>query len=128
MGLKHELTKLRMMWTHFMGRKKGGAKCKHFIVLTIKIYQEKVVGLKKIQSWYHHILYLKSTNCCMMKFFNFLISTMFSVRLHGRNACYVIFWNIAPKHWIYMDRGYCNSFYFYLFHKAFKALIILKKK
>jgi hypothetical protein len=36
------------------------------------------------------------------------------VRLHGRNACYVIFWNIAPKHWIYMDRGYCNSFYFYL--------------
>jgi hypothetical protein len=32
------------------------------------------------------------------------------VRLHGRNACYVIFWNIAPK---YMDRGYCNSFYFY---------------
>ena len=36
------------------------------------------------------------------------------VRLHGQNACYVIFWNIAPKHWIYMDRGYCNSFYFYL--------------
>jgi hypothetical protein len=26
----------------------------------------------------------------------------------------VIFWNIAPKHWIYRDRGYCNSFYFYL--------------
>jgi hypothetical protein len=26
MGLKHELTKLRMMWTHFMGRKKGGGK------------------------------------------------------------------------------------------------------
>jgi len=24
MGLKHELTKLKMMWTHFMGRKKGG--------------------------------------------------------------------------------------------------------
>ncbi len=37
------------------------------------------------------------------------------VRLHGgRNACYAIFWNIAPKHWIYIDRGYCNSFYFYL--------------
>jgi len=34
------------------------------------------------------------------------------VRLHGQNGCYVIFWNIAPKHWIYMDRGYCNSFYF----------------
>ena len=35
------------------------------------------------------------------------------------NGCYVIFWNIATKHWIYilymyMDRGYCNSFYFYL--------------
>ena len=25
------------------------------------------------------------------------------VRLHGGNACYVIFWNIAPKHWIYKD-------------------------
>ena len=24
MGFKHELTKLRMMSTHFMGRKKGG--------------------------------------------------------------------------------------------------------
>ena len=35
------------------------------------------------------------------------------VRLHDQNACYVIFWNIAPKHWIYMDTGYCNSFYFY---------------
>ena len=29
-----------------------------------------------------------------------------------QNACYVIFWNIAPKHWIYMDTGYCNSFSF----------------
>lgn len=36
------------------------------------------------------------------------------VRLHGRNACYVIFWNIAPKHWIYMKTGYCNLFYFCL--------------
>jgi len=36
------------------------------------------------------------------------------VRLHGQNACYVIFWNIAPKHWIYMNTGYCNSFYFCL--------------
>jgi hypothetical protein len=36
------------------------------------------------------------------------------VRLYGQNACYVIFWNIAPKHWIYMDTRYCNSFYFYL--------------
>ena len=26
----------------------------------------------------------------------------FGVRLHGQNACYVIFWNIAPKHWIYI--------------------------
>ena len=36
MGLKHELTKLRMMWTDFMGQKKGGggAKCKHFIVFS----------------------------------------------------------------------------------------------
>ena len=24
MGLKHELTKLRMMWTDLMGQKKGG--------------------------------------------------------------------------------------------------------
>ena len=24
MGLKHELTKLRMMWTDVMGQKKGG--------------------------------------------------------------------------------------------------------
>ena len=30
------------------------------------------------------------------------------------NILSIIFWNIAPKHWIYMDRGYCNSFYFYL--------------
>jgi hypothetical protein len=37
-----------------------------------------------------------------------------SIRLHGQNGCYVIFWNIAPKHWIYMDRGYCNSFHFYV--------------
>jgi hypothetical protein len=36
------------------------------------------------------------------------------MRLHGQNACYVIFWNIAPKHWIYMDTGYCNTFYFCL--------------
>jgi hypothetical protein len=36
------------------------------------------------------------------------------VGLHGQNACYVVFWNIAHKHWIYMDRGYCNSFNFYL--------------
>ena len=36
------------------------------------------------------------------------------VRLHGQNACYVIFGNIAPKHWIYMDNGYCNSFSFSL--------------
>ena len=35
MGLKHDLTKLRMMYTHFMGRKKrGGAKCKHLIVFS----------------------------------------------------------------------------------------------
>jgi hypothetical protein len=46
---------------------------------SIKIYQKKCVGLKKIQSWYHHILYLKSTNCRMMKFFKFLISTIFSI-------------------------------------------------
>jgi hypothetical protein len=36
------------------------------------------------------------------------------VRLHGQNACYVIFWNITPKHWKYMDTGYCNSLYFCL--------------
>jgi hypothetical protein len=36
------------------------------------------------------------------------------VRLHGPNTCYVIFWDIAHKHWIYMNRGYCNSFHLYL--------------
>jgi hypothetical protein len=38
MGQKHELTKLRMTWTHSMGQTKkegaGGAKCKHFIVFS----------------------------------------------------------------------------------------------
>ena len=43
-----------------------------------------------------------------------MLQMHFGVRLHGQNACYVIFWNIAPKHWIYMDTGYCNSFYFCL--------------
>ena len=36
------------------------------------------------------------------------------VRLHGPITCYVIFWNIAHQHWIYMNRGYCNSFHLYL--------------
>ena len=39
-------------------------------------------------------------------------------------ACYVIFWNIAPKHWIYMDRGYCNSFYFYLWLYSYWGYVI----
>ena len=30
--IKHKLTKLRMLWTHFMRQKKGRLKCKHFIV------------------------------------------------------------------------------------------------
>jgi hypothetical protein len=47
-----------------------------------------------------------------------------SVRLHGQDACYVIFWNIAPKHWIYMDRGYCNSFYFYLWLSNYWEYVI----
>ena len=35
------------------------------------------------------------------------------VRLHGQNACYVIFWNIAPKHWIYNgQRGIATHFIF----------------
>jgi hypothetical protein len=34
MGLKHELTKFRMMWTGFMGQNIGGTKCKHFIVFS----------------------------------------------------------------------------------------------
>ena len=38
MGLEHELTKLRMIWTHFMGQKGSGAKCKHFIVFNYEIY------------------------------------------------------------------------------------------
>jgi hypothetical protein len=38
--------------------------------------------------------------------------------------CKVIFWNIAPKHWIYMDRGYCNSFYFYLWLYNYWAYVI----
>ena len=25
-----------------------------------------------------------------------------------QNACYVIFWNIVPKHWTYKDIGYRN--------------------
>ena len=50
------------------------------------------------------------------------------VRLDGRNACYVIFWNIASKYWLYMDSGYCNSFYFYLwaweiFRKLFQSTL-----
>ena len=46
------------------------------------------------------------------------------VRLHGQNACSVIFWNIAPQHWIYMDRVYCNSSYFYLsFYNYWKYAI-----
>jgi hypothetical protein len=36
------------------------------------------------------------------------------VRLHGQNASYVIFWNIALKHWIYMETGYRNSIYYCL--------------
>jgi hypothetical protein len=58
-----------MLWVH----------CRCILTETIKIYQKKFVGLKKIQSWYRHILYLKSTNCCMMNFFKFLISTIFSI-------------------------------------------------
>jgi hypothetical protein len=27
---------------------------------------------------------------------------------YGQNECYVLFWDIAPKHWICMDRRYCN--------------------
>jgi hypothetical protein len=34
------------------------------------------------------------------------------VTLHGQNACYVIFWNITPKHWIYMDTGIATHFLF----------------
>ena len=34
------------------------------------------------------------------------------VRLHGQNACYVIFWNIAPKHWIYKEPGIATHFLF----------------
>jgi hypothetical protein len=97
----------------------------------------------------------------MMKFFKFLISTIFSilyaktrnltfvaimfklalkchnrprvtcfiqkyytmhcsVRLHGQNACYVIFWNIAPQHWIY--RGYCKQRKLNLLFFAFKGV------
>jgi len=36
------------------------------------------------------------------------------IRLHGQNGSHVIFLKIDPKQWICMDRGYCNSFYFYL--------------
>ena len=41
-----------------------------------------------------------------------------------QNGCYIIFWNIAPKHWIYMDRGYCNSFYFYLSLNSYWEYVI----
>jgi hypothetical protein len=36
----------------------------------------------------------------------------------------VIFWNIAPKHWIYMDTVYCNSFYFYLWLSNYWEYVI----
>ena len=54
----------------------------------------KMWGLKKIQSWYHHFLYLKSTNCCMMKFFKFLISTIFMFQaLTGE----LVIWHLKHK-------------------------------
>ena len=53
--------------------------CTCILTETIKINQEKIVGLKKIQSWYHHILCLKSTNCRMINLFKFLISTAFPI-------------------------------------------------
>ena len=37
------------------------------------------------------------------------------VRLHGQNVCYVIFCNIAPKHWIYIctwTQGIATHFIF----------------
>jgi Na+/glutamate symporter len=50
----------------------------HFVLFLLAIVLS-VILLNKIQSWYHHILYLKSTNCRMMKLFIFLISTIVSI-------------------------------------------------
>ena len=46
MGLKHELTKLRMMWTHFMGRKKGGLNANISLYLAIKYTTEAYICVK----------------------------------------------------------------------------------
>jgi hypothetical protein len=65
---------------------------------TIKIYEKKIVWLKKNQKWYRHIPYLKSTNwhIHVMKLLNFLASTIFSIlyalllQKHIPNNCKVI--------------------------------------
>ena len=59
------------------------------------------IGLKMSQQTQSDIVHAKMLQNC-------------GFRLHGQNACYVIFWNIAPKNWIHMDTGYCNSFSFTL--------------
>ena len=43
MGLKHELTKLRMMSTHFIGRKKGGLNANISQYLAIKYTTEAYI-------------------------------------------------------------------------------------
>jgi hypothetical protein len=48
-------------------------------------------------------------------FFKFFFNMDCGVRLLGQNACYVIWWNNAHKHRIYMNRVYCNSFHFLWF-------------
>ena len=40
MGWKHELTKLEMIWTHFMGRKKGRLNANISLYLAIKYTTE----------------------------------------------------------------------------------------
>ena len=53
--------------------------------------------------WSHDrcIPYIAETNRPRVTFFIQRCYKMHcGVRLHGQNACYVIFWNIAPKHWI----------------------------
>ena len=42
------------------------------------------------------------------EFYIFIIYLFFTFSYKNRNT------GFAPKHWIYMDTGYCNSFYFWL--------------
>jgi hypothetical protein len=46
MELKIRLTKIRMLWTHFMRQKGMGLKCKHFIVFRFYYRTEAYICAK----------------------------------------------------------------------------------